>query len=300
MWGLRMKVAILANESRKNKDNPIIKEAEQAFDEVIYAPIKKVRFDLVSKGLSNGISLEFEGFNLADADCVLVIPTNNYKELFYTALRMLDGCITSFDHKTYMLTINEDMLLNFLNSNDIIVRKSLVVSSNISIDKISERIKLPAIVCPPTKRVVVTNKQTLKDVLSLYKYGTPIRIETPIKSEKNVWLFILEDEVIACYEKMKNVDKVTAVDDDLKKLAIKIRNLVNCEYCAMHFLKRGGKTKSEWVFDRLTFSPDFSNFQKITGVNIGRYVISHFSERVKKIEKGGWQKKLENIFRFWK
>ena len=289
-----MKIAILANESRKKKDKPILDEAEQTFDEVVYAPINKVRFDIVSKKRENGITLRLNGTDLSDADCLLTIPTNNKKELFYSALRMVEGPIAPFDAKAYMLTINEELLFHYLGSNGIPVRKSVAVASNASMDRIDEKIKYPVIVRPPQKRVIVTNKHTLKDVISLYKYGTPIRIETPIKSERNVWVFVLGEEVIAGYEKVKNVSKVTAVDDDVKRLAIKVGRLVGCDYCALRFLK--DKKSRKWVFDKLTFSPNFANFQKITGVNIGRHMISRYrSEGEKKGRKPVWFKKIEDL-----
>lgn len=291
-----MKIAILANESRKKKDKPILDEAEQAFDEVIYAPINRVRFDIVSKKKQNGITLRLNGSDVSEADCVLTIPTINKKEIFYSALRMVDGPIVPFDAKSYMLTINEELLFGYLSSNGVPVRKSVVVASNISMDRINERIKYPVIVKPPQKRVIVTNKHTLKDVISLYKYGTPIRIETPIRSEKNVWVFVLGEEVIAGYEKVKNVAKVTAIDDDVKRLAIKVRRLVGCDYCALRFLK--DKKNGRWVFDKLTFSPNFANFQKITGVNIGRYMISRYRSKAEaKQRKPMWFKRIEEIVR---
>jgi len=303
-----MKIAILASESRKTKDRPVIEEAAQAFDTFIYAPITKVRFDLASaKSLSilslkrftsekslSEMSVKCNGYDLSDADCLLVIPTSTHAELFYTALRILDNCVVPFDAKTYMLTINEGLLFNFLGAKGIPIRESLIVASNISIDKINERIKYPVIVRPPRKRVMVTNTTTLKDVLSLYSYGTPIRIETPIRSERNVWAFVLEDDVIAGYEKTKDAPQVTAIDDDLKRLAIKVRDLIGCNYCAMRFLY----DKNKWVIDKLTFSPDFSNFQKITGVNIGRHIVSNLRNKVRKRERPKWHEKVEHLFRF--
>lgn len=300
-----MKIVILANEGRKAKDKPIIDETEQAFDTVIYAPIRKVRFDLIlkkfsilssisSKRFTNGISVKFEGGDISDVDCILPIPTTINSELFYAALRMLDGCLMPFDAKSYMLIKNEEMLFDFLSSNDVPVRKLLVVTSNVSLDKIDERVKYPVIVRPPRKRVMVTNKETLKDVLSLYKFGTPIRIETPIKSKKNVWVFVLEDEVIAAYERTKDISKVTAVDDKLKKLAIKVRKLTGCDYCAMRFLLK----KNKWIFDRLTVSPNFSNFQKITGINISRYIVSNLRSKTRESKEPSWYRKIEDVFRF--
>jgi|GEM_PF-2385783 len=299
-----MKIVILANESRKAKDKTIIDEAKRVFDTVVYAPINKVRFDLTTKkssiislgNVTTGISIKFEGKDISDADYILPIPTIGNWELFYTVLRMLEDRLTPFDANTYMMISNEELLFSFLGSNGVNVRKSLVVASNISMDKINESVGYPVIVRPPRKRVMVTNKQTLKDVLSLYKFGTPICIESPIKSEKNVWVFVLEDDVIATYEKTRNVSRTMAADADVKKLAIKVRRLAGCDYCAMRFLSE----KNEWILDQFTLSPNFSNFQKVTGANIGRYIISNCIRKVRDAEKPSWQKRVSDIFKLYR
>lgn len=289
-----MKIAILADPNRKSKDKPVVDEAKEAFGEegVIYAPITQVRFDL-SKDLNNGITVRFNGFDLAEFDAVIPIPTTTHAELFYTALWMLSEQNLPFDAEKYLITMNEEMLFNFLESNGVPVRKYITVASNASLDRVEENIKYPALVRPPRKRVIVTNKRTLKDVISLYKIGTPIKIETPIKAKKNVWVFVLGDEVVASYEKFERTAKTIAIDDELKRLAIKVRRLIGCDYCSMRFLMQG----NEWIIDKLTLSPDFSNFQKITGVNIARYVVSRFLEKAKKMEKPWWHTKVEEFFR---
>ncbi len=305
-----MKIAILADPNRKSKDQPILAEAEKAFGagSVVYAPITQIRFDIgrasrLSRDPMGGISVRFNGANLAEFDCIIAIPTITHSELFYTALRMLDAQTIPahtipINAEKYLLTMNEQLLFNFLGSNGLPVRKSITVASNASLDSVEENIKYPVIVKPPKKRVIVTNKQTLKDVISLYKIGTPIRIETPIKAEKNIWVFVLGDEVIASYEKTGNAgkaDRPFAVDDKLKNIAIKARELIGCEYCSMRFLMQ----KNEWVLDKIALSPNFSNFQKITGVNIARHIVS-CSSRKFKVEKPWWHTKIEEFFRIKK
>lgn len=303
-----MKIAILADPNRKSKDQPILDEAEKAFGTVVYAPITQIRFDIgrasrLSRAPRSGVAVRFDGADLAEFDCIITIPTITHSELFYTALWMLDAKTIPahtipIGAEKYLLTMNEELLFNFLGSNGLPVRKSITVASNASLDSVEENIKYPALVKPPKKRVIVTNKQTLKDVISLYKIGTPIRIETPIKAEKNIWVFVLGDEVIASYEKTGNsgkADRPFAVDDKLKNIAIMARELIGCDYCSMRFLMQ----KNEWILDKVALSPNFSNFQKITGVNIARHIVSCSSRKVK-VEKPWWHTKIEEFFRIKK
>ena len=111
---------------------------------------------------------------MAESDYVIPIQTITHYEMFYTALCILEGQAMPFDAKKYLFIMNDELVFNFLESNGISVRKYITVASNASLDKVGENIKYPALVRPPKKRVIVTNKQTLKDVISLYKIGTPI------------------------------------------------------------------------------------------------------------------------------
>lgn len=302
-----MEIVIIANASRQKKDQPIINEAENVFDKVTYAPIKKIRFDLVTardKGLfepvirQEGAHIKYEGVDLSEADVILPIPIYLQAELFYTAFRMLDSAtsIMPFNSSIYKLTMHPHLLVSFLGKNGIPIRRGLVVASNITLDRIDRSIQYPVIVRPPEKRIMVNNRQTLKDVLSLYKFGTPIRIETPIKSEQNVWMFVLGDEVIASYEHRGNSYKIVNVDKEAQDLAIKVRQLIGCDYLATRFLKSG----EDWIFDQMTFAPDFANFEKITGVSIGRRMISYLFMKARKPERQTILKKVEEIFSFEK
>lgn len=285
-----MRIAILADPRRKAKDQPVIDEAKEAFGDeaVVYAPITQIRFDL-----GKDVAIRFNGNDLAELNGVIPIPTITHFELFYTALRMLDSQTMPFDAEKYLRIMNDELLFNFLESNGVHVRKYITVASNASLDRMEENIRYPALVRPPKKRVIVTGKQTLKDVISLYKIGTPIKIETPIKAEKNVWVFVLGDGVVASYEKSRKTRKPFAVDNELKEIALKTRRLIGCDYCSMRFLME----KNEWILDKVALSPDFSNFQKITGVNIARYIVSMFVEKTRKMEKPWWHTMIEEFFR---
>lgn len=281
-----MKLAIIGDPFRRKKDLPLVEEGGQFF-ETTYAPITEIRFDLDKK-----ISVKHNHADLSEFDCILPVPTVRYKELFYAALRMLSSSLLPFSAESYLLACNDELLFNHLVANGITARNFLTVASNVSLRRIVDRIEFPVIVRPPNKRVMVTNPQTLEDVIALTKVGIPVKIEAPIKAERDVWLFVVGDEVVACYEKTEGSSKPVAIGGELKKIAIRVRQLAECDYCALRFLWH-----ERWILDRFTLSPNFANFQKITGKNVARYLIGHLRERAKELERTWWQKKLDEIFR---
>jgi len=295
-----MKIAILGDPRRRKKDEPLVKEAElnSNFDEVVYTPINQVRFDISKRSSEEGMAVRFNGVgtNLDDFDCVVPVPTITHSELFYTAMWMLNDVCMPFDAEKYMMFMNNELLRNFLRSRKIPIRESITITSNMSLDQISNSIEFPVIVRPPKKRVVVNNPTTLKDVVSLYKYGTPIVIERPIKADMDTWIFVVGDEVVASYKKyqkkLNGSGSDIVVGSDLNKLAVRIRKEIGCDYCAIRFLFADG----EWVVDKITLCPDFVNFQKMTGVNVARYVISHMARKITEKEKA-WFKKVEKFFK---
>jgi len=296
-----MKIVILGDPRRREKDEPLVTEARLKFDEVVYAPINQIRFDISKRSSEDGTAVRFNGIpeSLGDFDCVIPVPTITHSELFYTALWMLNdsGTRIPFDAKQYMMFMNNELLRNFLRSRGIPMRESITITSNMTLDQISDSIEFPVIVRPPKKRVAVNNPTTLKDVVSLYKYGTPIVIERPIKADMDTWMFVVGDEVVASYKKYQKKLNGTGAGDvvvgnTLNDLAVSIRKVIGCDYCAIRFLFTDG----EWIVDKITLCPDFANFQKMTGVNVARHVISHMTKKITEKEEA-WFKKVEKFFR---
>lgn len=284
-----MKCLIIGDQNRKDKDSPIIEEAERSIEDVEYAPITQIRFDL---GSEKQPKISYDGKDLSEYDCIIVIPTITHSELFYTALWMMNGKAVPINAEKYLMMMNDELLFNFLDSKGINVRNHVTLTSNASLDRVDGNISYPSIVKPPKKRVMVTNKQTLKDIVSLYKIGTPILIEEPIKSKKTVWMFVLGNEIIAAYEKSGKTRKTIAVDEKLRKTVLKIKQSIGCDYCSIKMIYQ----KGEWILDKVALSPNFRNFEKVTGVNIARHIIS-YCKRTHHIEKTWLYEKIEDMFR---
>ena len=285
-----MRCVIIGDPNRVKKDQPLIDEAMSKFKDVVYAPITKVRFEIDDS--KNNAIVSFEGSDLSEFDSIMVIPTVTYSELFYTAMWILNGKVTPIDEEKYLLIMNEDLMLRTLSSKGIPVRKQILVASNASLDQINDSLSYPAIVKPPKKKVLVTAMHTLKDVISLYKIGTPIAIETPVRAKRVVWIFVVGNEIVAGYEKSGKARENFSADEKLKGIVMKVKETLGFDYCSMRFLLG----KDGWVLDRVSISPDFAKFQKTTGVDIARYIISSCSSETKGT-KTWWHSKVDGLIR---
>lgn len=284
-----MKLAIISDPQRGEKDSPILKEAGNFFEKFLFVPITQIRVDI-----AEDFAVKYGQINLADYDCVLPIPSLIYKEVFYIVLRALsNSTYLPISADKYLLATDEALLFKYLNQNGIKTRELFVVSSGMPMKELLKKTKFPLVVKPPYKRVIVTNSKTLQDVLSLTKIGTPIVIEPPIYAEKNLLLFLVGNEVIASYEKKGEVLKPAEVGEELKKLSIKTRQLVGCDYCMLNFLF----VKNQWIFSRFVFSPDFLKIQEITSKDVARALLEHLVEKSKKSKERKLGEKISKLFR---
>jgi len=272
------RLVIIGSPNRQKKDRPLVEEAEKEF-QVEYVPITQARL-----GLARSMTLMYDGKSVSKSDRVLLIPTITHKEMFYTIARMLGDRCMPFNHKQYLLTLNEDVMFKYLERFGIPTRESIFICASSSLPAGLKKIRFPATVRMGAKRVKVTDAETLKDVVGLAGRGTPVEIETPVPTEKTIWTFVVGEEVVAGYEKSKNDVKSTSVDDEIKRLAVSVRSALGCDYCALKFIAdKRGKT----ILDKITFCPDFGNFQKITSKNVASYIVGHLKRRLEE-EKVEW------------
>lgn len=269
-----MKLVILGSLERKEKDLPIIEEAQKIFDTALYVPV-----DHVKLGAGNDLGAWFKKTDLSNFDAVLPIPTYSNKEFYYTCLRILEKKVyTPIPSDKFFIMWNKPLLLKLFSNNGIKTRKVSIVACEIAANTIINQLKLPVIITPPSrKRVLITNKDTLKSVLSLFKPGYTIIVEKPIKPKSMIWVFVVGDEVVASYEKNRQGRKRIIIDEDLKKLAIKIRKSISSDFCAINFIK----TKSQNIVNEITLSPDFSLYQDVTGKNISRALLTYLESKIK-------------------
>jgi len=282
-----MKIAVVGDPRREEKDLPLIKEGKKIFDSCLYVPITQVRLDI-----EENFAVRYKDENLMAFDYVLPIPTLPYREFFYKMVRILSESVhLPCEPEKYLLTFNEFLLFDYLRKKGIPTRDFIVATSKTSFKEIKKDIQFPVIVQPSYKKVVVTDARTLRDVISLSKFGSPIKLENVINPRKNIWVF-LADDVIACYRKTRDVSKTMKPNGKLRKISLKIKKLIKCDYCALNFLEYDKKM----VLNKLTFSPNFSRFQKITGREISKILLTQISKDLeRKEEKKWWQRVYERF-----
>jgi len=270
-----MKLAILGSPDRKEKDLPLLNEANKIFDSSLYIPV-----DGINLKVGEDTSALFKRVNLSEYDVILPIPTYRNKEFYYTCLRILEKNVyTPIPSDKFFMMWNKPLMLRLFANNGIDVRKTFVVACNVAANTIINQLKLPVIITPPSrKKVLVTNENTLKNVLDLFRPGHTLIVEKPIKPESMIWVFVIGDEIIASYEKGDKGRRPVIIDKDLERLALKIREIISSDYCAINFIR----TKSTVIVNEVTLSPDFSLYQVITGKNVSRSLLSYLRTKAKK------------------
>jgi hypothetical protein len=284
-----MKIAIVSGPHRKDKDSPLLKEAGNFFEKVTFVPITQIRVDI-----ADGLHVKFGNTDLSEFGCVMPIPGKTYKEVFYIMMRVLSKSTYIPMHpEKYLFSTDEAALFNYLNRNGINTRELFVVSSQMPMSEVLKRTKFPLTVVEGHKRIVVTTPKTLKDVVSLAKVGTPIVIEPAIYAARSVFVFMVGDNAIASYERKGKQTKVIEVDDELKEIAVKVRNLIGCDYCSLSFYNSRGK----WYLSKFTMSPDFGSIQRITHKDVARALLEHMAEKSRKSIDKRIGDKISRLFR---
>jgi hypothetical protein len=269
-----MKIAIISGPHRKEKDSSLLKEAGNFFEKVLFVPIDQVRVDI-----AEDVAVKYGGINLSDYGCVLPIPGLTYREVFYIVMCALSkSTYLPMSPEKYLFSTDELAFFQYLNRNDVMTRDLSVVSSPTQVREIISRNKFPMTVVDQHKRIVVTNPKTLKDVLSLIKVGTPIKIEPTIYAQRMMFLFLVGDEVVSSYERKGEQVNVIEADNDLKKIALKVRHLTGADYCSLSFYY----SKDHWILNKFTISPDFQGIQQTTNKDVARALLEYLAEKSKK------------------
>ncbi len=268
-----MKIVILGSPERRKKDLELLKDAKGVFDKALYVSIDSVKLEV-----SDEMKVSFEKTDLSDFDVILPVPTYEHKETYYMCLKILEkSCYVPYKSDDFFLLWNKPLLIKKLQESDINVRKTVVVASNYIPENAVKELKLPIIVNSYKGKVLVTDKNTLKDVMDLFKKGIMNRLEKPISANKSIWCFIVGDEVIGCYEKVGDERKrMTKASSDITKLSKRIKSIVNTDFCIINFLE----TKDKIIVKNISVTPDFPLFEKITGKNLGLSLLIYVKSQI--------------------
>ncbi len=280
-----MKVAVIGDPIRKERDLYLVERIKKKFSECLYIPIDKIRFEIRKR-----MEVRFGSKKLNTFDFVFPIPTNKHKENFYIILRMLSEPATPFTASQYLLLVN-GLAYDLLEKKGIYLRKSIVIASHTVLDKLSNEIKFPLIVKQKGRKVLVTNITTLKHVVSLFKPGTPIKLEFPLKSEKAIYGILIGEDIFFCGVRKKKVERKVEKKEkkEVEEIASKIKNTLDLDYFSFKLLKCGN-----FVLDWISLSPNFKALEKFTRRKICEKIANFIQ---KKVEASFFRIKISNLLK---
>ena len=276
-----MKVGIVS--AKMNKD--VLDFFNQKFP-TFFIPLSEIKF-----GVERSFSIQHKKLNLFDLD-YLIINSNSStlnREIFYTLLKMIEKNVnTPISSENFLIVSNKVLFSNILIKNNINVRKMFVIAQKAVIEDILKEISFPLIVSLPSKkRIVVTKRSTLLEVLSLFKPGIMITIEKILRNARNLSVFVVGNSVIGM-EKIDDKIKIVKVEDKIKETAIKIKDLFSIDFCTIDFQV----TEDKFYVDdiKISYSEDLL---KKTNKNLE--LLANFIEnKIKEREKSIF-KKIERI-----
>ena len=255
------------------------KEGKKFFDTVTVARPEELRLEV-----SEDMEVYHKDLNLSEFDGVLLLPKVERNEFFYMVARILEdkGVYLPVNSSALKILWNKPLVWKELSSNGIKIRKVYSIAQNVALGTIRDSISFPVLVTTPEgKKVLATNEEVLKDVLSLFRAGNMVMIEKPLKAQSVIWSFVVGNEVVASYERIKDSRVATTLDDKLKSVSVKIREVLGLDFCAVSFVKM----KREVVVNSVTISPDWELFTKVTGKNLVGVLLSYVANRIKERRK---------------
>jgi len=246
-----MKVAIIGLEKRLEKDKPLVEEAKKTFKKFEYIPIEKIRFEILDEN-----SIVFDGKKLDEFDFIFPIPTFNYLEFFYMVLRNLSDIQSTISASQLLLIYNKTYLKKILEKNGIKTCKLIALSSKDFYKEVLKEFRLPIIISSFSKKFIVNDRITLKNVLSLFKPNEFAYIERAVSSKNLIFGFFVDNEDF-WYKKINGKRKKVEVNENLREIGFKIKKVLKLRYYFLIY-----DLKNECV-KRISVSPDFSILSKI-------------------------------------
>ena len=167
--------------------------------------------------------------------------------------------------------------------NKLKVRKSTILASNKTTTMLIENLKFPIIVRSLSgKGVRVTNEETLKNVLDLFKAGYIRILEKPIETKSVIWCFIVGDEIAASFEESKETTRSIHVDTETETKLLKMRRTINSDYFVVNFIRK----RNDLIVNDIYLKPDFSKFKEVTGKDVSKTLLAHLKNKVESMKAG--------------
>ena len=265
-----MKIAVIGS-SKEN--STLVEEAEQIFDEVLYVPIDSVKLEV-----GEGQRALYKDVDLSTFDIILPLPKDTNREFFFLCLKILEKyTYTPISSDNFFIMDKKCLLMKKFIEQGLKVRKSAFLASNRTSKMLIENLKFPIVMRSyPGKRVLVTNAETLNNVLSLFKAGNIRILEKPIEAESALWFFVVGNEIVASYEQLgENVRSISPDGEIISKL-FRIKKAVDSDFFVVNFIRR----KNSLILNDVLLTPDFSELDKVTGKNTSRLLLIYLKNKV--------------------
>ncbi len=273
-----MKIAIIG----PNEDEPLLlEEAKEIFDEALYVPIDSVKLEVGEEQ-----KVFYEDVDLSTFDIILPLPDEKNREFMFLCLKILEKyeyVYLPFSSEDFFMIENDGLMKKKLMNSGLKVRKSAILASNRTSRMLIENLKFPIIVRSLSgKGIRVTNEETLKNVLSLFKAGYIRVLEKPVKAESIIWCFIVGDEIVASFEENKETTRSIHVDTETESKLLKIRRVINSDYFVVNFIRK----RNNLIVNDIYLTPDFSQFKKVTGKDVSKLLLIHLKNKIESMRVG--------------
>lgn len=271
-----MKIAIIG----PNEDEPpLLDEAKEMFDEVLYVPIDSVKLKVGEEQ-----KVFYEDVDLTTFDIILPLPDEKNREFMFLCLKILEKyqyIYLPFSSDDFFMIENDGLMKKKLMNSRLKVRKSAILASNRTSRMLIENLKFPIIVRSLSgKGVRVTSQETLQNVLSLFKAGYIRILEKPIEAKSVIWCFVVGDEIVASFEETKETTRSIHVDTETESKLLKIRRVINSDYFVVNFIRN----RNDLIVNDIYLKPDFSHFKKVTGKDVSKILLIYLKNKIESMK----------------
>lgn len=271
-----MKIAIIGS---SEEDLPIVDEAKKIFDEVLYVPLDSIKLEVgeIQKAF-------YKDIDLSSFDVVLPLLNGSSKEFLFICLKILENDVyIPISSEDFFILGKKCLLMKRLIEQGLKVRKSAFLASNRTSRMLIENLKFPIVIRSSSgKRVRITNEETLNHVLSLFKAGNIRILEKPIEAESVVWYFVVGNEIVASYENVGENVRSIGINGEIVSQLYRVKKAVNSDFFVINFIRK----KKSLVVNDIFLSPDFRQFDRVTGKNTSRVLLVYLKNKVEERRVG--------------
>ncbi|MAH42300.1 hypothetical protein CL614_01050 [archaeon] len=262
-----MRLAIIGDPDRFEKDKCILEKAKEIYKTAFYVPITEIMIET-----GEGSKLLHRGKDISEFDSVLPIPTGEKKDLFAAVIEVLANkkIYLPYTFETLSIMKWRALSLSILRLGGFDVPDMYFMLSSNMVDALKDKIDYPADVFMGGDSITVDNEKELKMILKVKK-GPGVYILEQIEG-KRIECLVAGDEFVASVEKTgKKMTKVVA-GKEKQKIAIEVIKELGSVYGSVTF--KGDKIIG------VSLSPDFGAIGKAAAKDISGDLLEHLAKNI--------------------